>query len=168
MHRFKLFLIGMLFWLSLIPSSFHQQVEEGEPVEFTSKITALFVKYVFVPFFFLFALLFHGLALKVLIDGTLPAGQIGWYGMALITSGVVTYLMAFPTAKSGGALVRLFSSSWMWFLIIPLFLMVFAYKLRLDQYGMTRLRYFLAAFILWAFVMVGHSMAAARTLHAAR
>ncbi len=154
----SLFLIGMLFWLSLIPASFNEQVEEGEPKEFTSKITALFVKYVFVPFFFMFALLFHGFALKVVVDGTLPTGQIGWYGMVLIAAGVGTYLMAFPTAKTGGALVRLFSSYWMWFLIIPLLLMIFAYQLRLGQYGMTPSRYFLAAFILWAVVMVGYAL----------
>lgn len=153
-----LFLIGLVFWLSLLPGSFDEPVKEGEPEEFTSKITALFVKYVFVPFFFLFALLFHGFALKVLVDGRLPAGQIGVYGVVLVGAGIATYLMAFPTAKTGGGLVRFFSRNWMWFLIVPLLLMILAYVMRLSQYGLTPSRYFLAGFILWAILMTAYAV----------
>ncbi len=149
-----LFLIAPLIWLSLLPQSFTQKVVEGEPEEFTAKITSLFVKYVFVPFFFLFALLFHALAIKVLIDGSLPTGQIGWYGIALVTSGIITYLLAFPTRNTGGPLVVFFTQYWMWCLLVPLGLMVVAYLLRLDQYGMTPLRFFLGGFLLWAIVLV--------------
>ncbi len=149
-----LFLIGPLIWLSLLPQSFTPKVVEGEPEEFTAKITSLFVKYVFVPFFFLFALLFHALAVKVLLEGTLPTGQIGWYGIALVTSGIITYLLAYPTRNTGGPLVVFFSQYWMWCLLVPLGLMVIAYCLRLDQYGMTPLRFFLGGFLLWAIVLV--------------
>ena len=72
-----LFLIAPLIWLSLLPQSFTKKVVEGEPEEFTAKITSLFVKYVFVPFFFLFALLFHALAIKVLIR-RLFANRSNW------------------------------------------------------------------------------------------
>ena len=149
-----LFLVAPLIWLSLLPQSFTQKVVEGEPEEFTAKITSLFVKYVFVPFFFLFALLFHALAIKILLEGSLPSGQIGWYGIALVTSGIITYLLAFPTRNTGGPLVTFFTQYWMWWLLAPLSLMVIAYFLRLDQYGMTPLRFFLGGFLLWAIVLV--------------
>lgn len=153
-----LFLVGPLFWLSLLPHSFSDEVVEGEPVEFTSKITALFVKYVFVPFFLLFALLFHGLAIKVLFEGSLPAGQVGWYGFALVTAGIVTYLMAFPTREVGGPLVKFFTKYWMWCLLVPLGLIGAAYYLRLDQYGMTPLRFYLFGFLVWAGLLVGYAL----------
>ncbi len=153
-----LFLIAPLFWISMLPDDFSIKVKEGEPVEFTSKITALFVKYVFVPFFFLFALLFHGLAIKVLFAGQVPTGQVGWYGFALVSTGVATYLMAYPTRTVSGPLVSFFSSHWMWFLLVPLGLMAIAYQQRLAQYGLTPLRFFMAGFLLWAFGLIAYSL----------
>jgi len=153
-----MFLIGPLFWLSMLPHDFTTKVKEGEPEGITSKITALFVKYVFVPFFFLFALLFHGLAAKVLFAGQLPTGQIGWYGFALVTTGIVTYLMVYPTRTVSGPLVSFFSSYWMWFLLVPLMLMAIAYQQRLEQYGLTPLRFYLGGFLLWAFALIAYAL----------
>ena len=154
----SLFLIGLLIWLSLLPTIFDEQVKHGEPDEFTAKVTALFVKYVFVPFFLLFALLFHGFAIKVLLDGGMPSGQIAPYGIVLVAMGIATYFMAFPTAAVGGPLVRFFVRYWMWLLIVPLLLMIYAFFARLSQYGLTPSRFFLAAFILWAVILVGYAL----------
>ncbi len=152
----SLFLIAPLFWLSLLPKSLTVQVEEGEPVEFTSKVTALFVKYVFVPFFFLFALLLHGLAVKIALEGALPSGQIGWYGLLLMIGGVGTFLMAYPTRHVSGPLVRFFVNNWMWFLLVPLGLVIAAHYLRVVHYGMTPLRFFLAGLFVWAAILIGY------------
>lgn len=150
----SLFFIAPLFWLSILPRSMTEPVEEGEPVEFTSKVTALFVKYVFVPFFFLFAALLHGLAIKVLFEGRLPSGQIGWYGLLLMIGGVGTYLMAYPTRKVSGPLVKFFVSHWMWFLLVPLIMVGAAHYLRVAHYGMTPMRFYLAGLFIWALVLI--------------
>lgn len=150
----SMFLVAPMFWLSILPRSLTVPVEEGEPVEFTSRVTALFVKYVFVPFFFLFAALLHGLAIKVLLEGELPSGQIGWYGLSLMIGGVGTYLMAYPTRQVSGPLVRFFVSTWMWFLVVPLVMVGAAHYLRVAHYGMTPMRFYLAGLFIWALVLI--------------
>lgn len=152
----SLFLVGPLFWLSILPRSLTEPVVEGEPVEFTSRVTALFVKYVFVPFFFLFAALLHGLAVKVLLEGALPSGQIGWYGLLLMIGGVGTYLMAYPTRRVSGPLVKFFVSYWMWFLLVPLLMVGAAHYLRVAHYGMTPMRFYLAGLFIWAAVLIAY------------
>lgn len=148
------FLITPVFWLSMVPQDFDAEVEETIPTELTSKVTALFVKYVFVPFFFMFVLLFHGLAVKVGVSGVFPKGQIGWYGLAVIVLGIGTYLMAFPTRHIGGALVKFFHKYWFLFLIIPMILLFVAHSIRVTEYGMTPKRYFLYSFFFWSLVLV--------------
>lgn len=155
---FSLFFIAPMIWLSLIPTRFDEQVVEGEQVEFSSKLTSLFVKYVFVPFFFLFVFLFHGLALKIGLDGSFPKGQIGLYGLALVVGCIGTYLMAFPTRNSAGPLVKLFSENWIWFLIVPLGLILGAHFIRINEYGMTPLRFYMTGLFVWAFVLIGYSV----------
>lgn len=152
----SLFLVAPLIWLSLLPKSLTVQVTEGEPVEFTSRVTALFVKYVFVPFFFLFALLLHGLAVKIGLEGQLPSGQIGWYGLLLMIGGVGTFLMAYPTRHVSGPLVKFFVGNWMWFLLVPLLLVIAAHYMRVLHYGMTPLRFFLAGMFVWAAILIGY------------
>ena len=148
------FFITPVFWLSMIPQDFDREVEETLPTETMSKVTALFVKYVFVPFFFMFALLFHGLAVKVGLSGVFPSGQIGWYGLAVITLGIGTYLMAYPTRNVGGALVKFFHRFWFLFLIVPMGLLFAAHSIRVSEYGMTPKRYFLLALFAWALSLI--------------
>ena len=148
------FFITPVFWLSMIPQDFDREVEETLPTETMSKVTALFVKYVFVPFFFMFALLFHGLAVKVGLSGVFPSGQIGWYGLAVITLGIGTYLMAYPTRNVGGALVTFFHKYWFLFLIVPMGLLFAAHSIRVSEYGMTPKRYFLFALFVWSLALI--------------
>ncbi len=148
------FFITPVFWLSMLPQEYEAEVEETEPTELMSKVTGLFVKYVFVPFFFMFVLLFHGLAVKVGLSGVFPKGQIGWYGLAVIILGIGTYLMAFPTRNVGGALVRFFHKYWFLFLIIPMALLFVAHSIRVAEYGMTPKRYFLFAFFFWSLALI--------------
>lgn len=148
------FFITPVFWLSMIPQDFEKEVEETLPTETMSKVTALFVKYVFVPFFFMFALLFHGLAVKVGLSGVFPSGQIGWYGLAVITLGIGTYLMAYPTRNVGGALVTFFHKYWFLFLIVPMGLLFAAHSIRVSEYGMTPKRYFLFALFVWSLALI--------------
>lgn len=148
------FFITPVFWLSMLPQEYDVEVEETVPTELMSKVTGLFVKYVFVPFFFMFVLLFHGLAVKVGFSGVFPSGQIGWYGLAVIILGIGTYLMAFPTRHVGGALVRFFHKYWFLFLIIPMGLLFAAHSIRVTEYGMTPKRYFLFAFFFWSLALI--------------
>ncbi len=147
------FFITPVFWLSMLPQDYEVEVDETLPTELMSKVTGLFVKYVFVPFFFMFVLLFHGLAVKVGLSGVFPKGQIGWYGLAVIILGIGTYLMAFPTRNVGGALVRFFHKYWFLFLIIPMALLFVAHSIRVAEYGMTPKRYFLFAFFFWSLAL---------------
>ena len=150
--------IAPLIWLSLLPDRFDVEVVEGEPEDLPAKITALFVRFVFVPFFLLFALLFLGLGGKVLSAGVLPPGQVALYGTVVIVTGILTYLLAYPTRLSGGPLVMFFHKNWMWFLLVPLVLVGFALQERLAAYGMTPLRYYMFGFLFWAALVVAYGL----------
>ena len=150
--------IGPLIWLSFLPDDFELEVVEGAGEALPSKITGLFVRYVFVPFFLLFALMFFGLGGKVLFAGVLPAGQVAAYGTVVIIAGILTYILAYPTRLSGGALVMFFHKNWMWFLLVPLVLVGFALLERLAAYGMTPPRYYMFGFLLWASFVVAYGL----------
>ena len=150
--------IAPLIWLSLLPDRFDVEVVDGDSEDLPAKITALFVRYVFVPFFLLFALLFLGLGGKVLSAGVLPPGQVAMYGTVVIVTGILTYLLAYPTRLSGGPLVMFFHKNWMWFLLVPLVLVGFALQERLAAYGMTPLRYYMFGFLFWAALVVAYGL----------
>ena len=156
-------LIGPVYALSLVPTRLDQPVADVQqgggaprasadvPVgdQFTSRAVAVLVRFVLVPLLLVLAAILHLAALKVLVDGELPRGRLGWLVLSFGTAAAVTALAAFPTRASGGPLVRFFWRAWPWLLIVPLGLLWVALAVRVDAYGWTTDRYVAALAGVW-------------------
>jgi hypothetical protein len=142
-------LVAPLNWLSLIPERFDQPVTEGEQTEFTSRAVALQVKFALVPLLLVYAVILHAYAVKILLDGSLPKGRLGWMVLTYGALVAITALLAFPTRSQGGPLVRFFWRAWPWLLPAPVALLFIAVGERIHQYGLTEGRYLSLMAGLW-------------------
>ncbi len=102
--------------------------------------------YLAAPLLAVYALILHAYALKILITGEVPEGQIGWmvigYGTLIIFFWKVMLPLKDVLTRSG----KLFLKFWPFIVIVPIFLLGYALYLRIGEYGITPERYFLAAF----------------------
>ncbi len=102
--------------------------------------------YLAAPMLAVYALILHAYALKIVITGDVPQGQIGWmvigYGMLIIFFWKLMLPLQEVLTVSGRAFLRF----WPYVVVVPMGLLFYALWLRIGDYGMTPDRYFLAAF----------------------
>lgn len=145
--------IAPLNWLSLVPSDFGEEVPLGDQGEFTSRAVAIIVKYILVPLLLIYTAILYAYAVQIVVDGVLPKGRLSWMVLAYGATGMLTALFAWPTRKSGGALVRFFWRNWFLLMAGPVVLLFLAAYVRIEQYGVTYERYLLILFGAWLGIM---------------
>ncbi|GGA82617.1 hypothetical protein GCM10011491_07540 [Brucella endophytica] len=98
---------------------------------------------VIAPLLAVYALIIHLYALKILVTGEMPKGQIGFlvlvYGVCIF----VALLVVSPFCDRARAPTRLLLRFWPFFLPVPLALLFYALVLRIADYGVTPARYLL-------------------------
>lgn len=150
-------LAGPLIWLTLAPKRDSEPAGAGtatiDTQQTSSRAIALVSKFILVPVLFAYTAIIYAYGLKIMFDGALPKGQIGWmvlmYGMA----GTATLLAIYPTRHTGGALVSLFWRSWFLIVLPPVALLFLAVFTRTEQYGITDRRYLVVLAGLWLIAM---------------
>ncbi len=150
-------LAGPLIWMSLAPR------HEGEPAaagtatidtqQTSSRAIALVSKFILVPVLFAYTAIIYAYGLKIMFDGALPKGQIGWMVLLYGITGTATLLAIYPTRHTGGALVALFWRSWFLIVLPPVALLFLAVFTRTEQYGITDKRYLVVLAGLWLVAM---------------
>ena len=136
---------GPMFALGRIPEDFDARpVIDGDNHSIAG--LRLLSDYLAAPLLAVYALILHAYALKILITGEVPQGQIGWmvigYGTLIIFFWKVMLPLRNVLTRSG----RLFLKVWPLLVIVPMVLLGYALYLRIGEYGVTPDRYFLAAF----------------------
>lgn len=147
-------LVAPLNWFGLLPTRFDDTVQEGAQSEFVSRAIAGLVRYVLVPLLFVYALILHAYALKILVEMAMPKGRIGW--MVLSYAGVMaaTALLSYPTREAGGGLVARFWRWWPLLLVVPAVMLFIAVGVRIRQYGLTEQRYLVLLAGVWIVLLV--------------
>jgi hypothetical protein len=138
-------LAAPLFGLGRIPADLND-----EPGVDTRKFMALGMKalgdYVAAPLILVYALVLHAYALKIVLTGDVPRGQIGWLVLAFGLSIFAALIVIHPFLSAARAPTRLFLKLWPFILPVPLVLLGFALWLRVGDYGWTPERYLLGLF----------------------
>ncbi|WEX07316.1 DUF4153 domain-containing protein [Chelativorans sp. AA-79] len=102
--------------------------------------------FVAAPLLIVYAVILHLYALKIVVTGEVPEGQIGWlvlvYGLCIFGA----LLVVNPFFDRARAPTRLFLRLWPFFLPIPLVLLFYALGVRIGAYGVTPERYLLGLF----------------------
>ncbi|MGH6923595.1 MAG: DUF4153 domain-containing protein [Propylenella sp.] len=139
---------GPVFALSLFPTHFPER-DDADPANIFVAGARLLSDFVVAPLVAAYAVILHVYALKILAEGELPKGQIGWmvltFGLAVLAVRVVVG----PLAGLVRAPTRLFLRFWAAGLVVPLALLVVAVWERIDAYGVTPERYALGLFALF-------------------
>ncbi|MCO4759571.1 MAG: DUF4153 domain-containing protein [Oceanospirillaceae bacterium] len=107
------------------------------------------VQRVLVPLVFIYVTILYAYFIKIALVQALPRGQLSYLVTGFGCVGVLTYFLGWPLRQQGGLFVRLFQRYFFPALIIPVAVQALALYQRVDQYGVTESRYFVAVSVLW-------------------
>jgi Domain of unknown function (DUF4153) len=156
---FSIFLVGPLFGLSMIPRDFDEVVSLADRKDgLLERGVSILVNYVKVPLAFVYALLLHAYAVKIIVQQSMPKGEVGTVVTLFVIAGTLAWLLAWPFRDTGTRLLKLYSRFWFWFLPVPVFLLILAVWQRVSDHGMTPDRYGLVLVALWAGLVCAYLM----------
>jgi hypothetical protein len=147
------FFIAPLFSLGQIPTEFETEPDISAQA-FMERGVRVLGDYVAAPLLLVYAAILHAYALKIVVTGNVPEGQIGWlvlcYGAIVMAALIVIH----PFLDNARAATRLVARIWPLLLAIPLALLAYAVTLRINAYGVTPERYLLTLFGLTLAAMI--------------
>jgi len=115
-----------------------------------SKAEIIFTKYILTPLAFGYFFILYAYTLKVLFTMQWPKGVLAWIIVAFSLVAITTYLFWTPLCKKENPPYK----RYVWFAILFQTVMLgVAVWMRIEQYGVTESRYFIALFGLWLAVM---------------
>jgi Domain of unknown function (DUF4153) len=142
--------VGPIYGLSLVPHNLTEEIDlsahQGSLME---RGVSVLVNYVMVPLALLYALILHAYAIKIIVNGSLPKGQIGLIVSLFAIGGTATWLVGWPWRETGTKLLRLFMRARFWLLPVPAVLLAIAIWRRVSDYGVTPDRYAIAIVAVW-------------------
>jgi hypothetical protein len=150
-------LVGPLYFLSLLPKSVTEDIDIADHKGTTlERAESVVVNYVLVPLVFVYAVILHAYAVKIIIGGALPKGEIGTIVSWFTIIGTLTWLLAWPWREEGTRLLRLFMRYWFWLMPVPIVLLSVAIWRRVTDYGVTPDRYAVALVAVWAVIVCSY------------
>jgi len=110
----------------------------------------IFAQFVLLPLLGLYLVILYAYGVKILLGGSLPSGWVGWLVSAAGAFGMLSLLLLFP-ARHGpaGRFVRRVETGFHLAILPLLGLLFVSLFVRIDAYGFTERRYFLAVLGLW-------------------
>ena len=143
-------LIAPIYGLSLVPTRLDEELTlTGERDTLLERGVSVLVNYVLVPIVVVYTVILHAYAVKILLDGALPEGQIGLMVTIFALGGTATWLIAWPWRETGTWVLRFFMRFWFWFTIVPVILLAIAIWERVSTYGVTPDRYGIVIVAVW-------------------
>lgn len=140
-------LVGPLFALGRIPETTGEGAANRRDERLVGVVRPLF-DWVAAPLTLVMALVLHLYALRILVTGDVPRGEIGWivgFFLALVLS---LRVAIHPFLENAFAPARLLGRFWSAMLLVPLALLAYAVGLRVSMQGFTAPRYILALAVL--------------------
>ena len=135
-------LVGPLFALGRIPAVSEEELVFSRDDRLVAAVRPLF-DWVAAPLVLATALVLHVYALRILVTGEVPVGEVGWI-VTFFTLLVLGLRIAIdPFLEDGARPARIFGRLWAAFLVVPLALLAYAAWLRVGAHGFTIDRYFL-------------------------
>src|SRR5690606_97958 len=148
---YKLFIIiaagfNTLFFLDGIPTKLNESTERND----YPKALKIFTQYVLIPLLTIYLAILLIYELKIIISMQLPDGLVSILIMGYAVFGILSYLLIYPIRKNEEKTwVNQFSKLFFWFMIPLLILLFVAITVRIQDYGITEMRYFVFVLALW-------------------
>jgi Domain of unknown function (DUF4153) len=155
----SIYLVGPMFGLAMVPRNVNDVVNlEDHKDGLLERGVSILVNYIKVPLAFVYALLLHSYAIKIMVQQSLPKGEVGFVVTLFAIAGTLSWLIAWPFRDTGTRLLKAYARYWFWFLPVPIVLLVLAVWQRVNEHGMTQDRYGLVLVALWAALVCGYLM----------
>lgn len=122
--------------LSGIGRNFNEQ-----PQEPGLKPMYYLLKYLVIPFIFIYSLILYAYMVKITVMQSLPRGGVVYLVASYGGVGILAYLVSIPQDLAIGRLVGFFRDHFFKILFFPTVLLGIAISYRLQQYGLTEARY---------------------------
>lgn len=145
-------ILGPVYALSWVPAGFDFTEEDCNDPPGLKFIA----NWISVPMVFVYLLILYAYFIKLLMEQSLPVGQLAYMISGFVGAGVFTYLIAWPLREKGTFQLRLFYRIFFPALIIPAAVHFYAIGERISAYGITEQRYVLVLTAIWfALIAVG-------------
>jgi len=142
--------IGIVFWgLTFLDWIRQRKINDKSTIKKDKWKTLLW--WVIGVLLLVYGLILYAYLAKILMTGEWPSNQVTWLGFAFSGFVVVGSILLVPLiTDKKKALTRQRLLNWMYISLIPILGMVFfAIKLRVDQYGITEMRYLVCLLLIW-------------------
>ncbi len=122
--------------------------KESEAFEIQS-FFAFLVKFVAIPFIFLYFAILYAYTLKVLLNfSDWPKGEVSWLVIGFSSFGYIIYIFSYIFEKDFYA-IRIFRKYFPFAVLPQIAMLFYAIYLRIAQYDITTNRYFVLVFGIW-------------------
>ncbi|MBY0356232.1 MAG: DUF4153 domain-containing protein [Rickettsiales bacterium] len=151
--------VGIITHAFIVPAYFlarlphHYSYEDGCELP---KDIRLISTYVSIPFVWAYIFILYAYIGKLLMQGSLPSGQLGWMISVFGIAGILTHLLAYPLRDTSSSVAR---SYYRWFypaLILPIGLLAYALYSRIEPYGLTTNRFLMVLLCVWFAILAIH------------
>jgi len=138
------FLFALYYFLSQVPKKpLFIKYKEATRAEL------ILVKYILTPLVAIYFVILYAYTAKVLLLDELPKGVISWLVLSFSALAIVTYLFWTELWDDKNSRYR----KWIWLaILLQTFMLGFSIYLRIEQYGVTENRYFIAVMGGWLFI----------------
>lgn len=142
--------LAPLYWLSIVPAVDEPYDELIDNPGFVSKAVAFLGTWLLSPLTLIYALILLAYAVKILLAGQLPKGEIAQLTTPFLLVGTLTWLVLEPPFIKTKLLARLFRKLWFPISIPAALMLAIAVFVRVKAYGFTPERVALCLIVLWA------------------
>ena len=142
-------LLAPLYWLSTVPPVDEPYDELIDNPGFVSKAVAFLGTWLLSPLTLIYAAILLAYALKILMAGALPKGEIAQLTTPFLLVGTLTWLVLEPPFIQTKALAKLFRKLWFPMSIPAAFMLAIATFVRVQAYGFTSERAALCLIVIW-------------------
>ena len=142
--------LAPVYWLSTVPEANEPYLELSDRPGFVSRAVAFLGTWLLSPLTLIYAAILIAYGIKIILEGTLPKGEIAQLSTPFLIIGALTWLVLEPPFIRDKVPAKLFRKSW-FFLSVPVaILLAIAVYVRVKQYGLTPERIALVFCSLWA------------------
>ena len=150
--RLYFFLIGIfnsLYFLSKFP-----RIDYDGQTSKPSNSYNVFSQYILIGISSIYLVLLYAYAIKILLEGSLPRGWIGYLTLCFSIVGILTWLLNYFNPKfSSNRFIKVFKNHFFQLLTVPVIMLFIAIIVRINEYGITENRYIVATLALWLGLM---------------
>ncbi|MBP1761537.1 MAG: hypothetical protein H6Q64_1079 [Firmicutes bacterium] len=145
-------LFAILYYLSLLPKFNSEDESDREYARMESeypRLLEILISYIAVPLVTIYTLVLVAYFIKILVTMHWPSGQLGPMVLAYSTAGLIIYILAGRLENRPTSLYRLIFPK----VLIPIVIMqLVSVAIRLNAFGVTESRYYVALFGIFSIV----------------